>query len=54
MWSPGELAPIGNFFEWDGSYAKPTFDSKGVLLTDIDEHFYLYDSPETLHDNYDK
>ena len=26
----------GNFFEWDGSYPEPEFDSEGALLTDID------------------
>jgi outer membrane receptor for ferric coprogen and ferric-rhodotorulic acid len=31
-----ELAPVGNFFEWDGSYPEPAFDSTGFLLTDID------------------
>lgn len=31
----GELAPVGNFFEWDGSYPEPEFDD-GYLLTDID------------------
>jgi outer membrane receptor for ferric coprogen and ferric-rhodotorulic acid len=79
-----ELAPVGNFFEWDGSYPEPAFDD-GVLLTDIDsrqnglyvagrlvladplkaiagarystwktDHFYLYDSAETLHTDYEK
>jgi outer-membrane receptor for ferric coprogen and ferric-rhodotorulic acid len=32
----GALAPVGNFFEWDGSYAAPDFDPVGILLTDID------------------
>jgi outer membrane receptor for ferric coprogen and ferric-rhodotorulic acid len=31
----GELAPVGNFFEWDGSYPEPEFD-EGYLLNDID------------------
>ena len=31
-----DLAPVGNFFEWDGSYPEPVFDSTGFLLTDID------------------
>jgi len=84
-YAPGELAPVGNFFEWDGSYAKPDFDRTGVMLTDIDsqqnglyvagrftladrvtavagarystwdtDHYYLYDSSETLHDEYEK
>ena len=35
-YEPGELAPVGNFFDWDGSYARPDFDPVGVLLTDID------------------
>jgi outer membrane receptor for ferric coprogen and ferric-rhodotorulic acid len=34
--APDELAPVGNFFEWDGSYPAPAFDPAGVLLTDID------------------
>ena len=34
-YTPGELAPVGNFFEWDGAYPEPTFDD-GFLLTDID------------------
>ncbi|HEY6123588.1 MAG TPA: TonB-dependent siderophore receptor [Steroidobacteraceae bacterium] len=32
----GELAPVGNFFEWDGSYPEPVFETDGYLLTDID------------------
>jgi outer membrane receptor for ferric coprogen and ferric-rhodotorulic acid len=32
----GDLAPVGNFFEWDGSYAEPDFDDAGYLLNDID------------------
>ncbi len=32
----GALAPVGNFFEWDGSYAEPAFDAQGFLLQDID------------------
>jgi len=32
----GELAPVGNFFEWDGSYPEPAFDTTGYLLQDID------------------
>jgi len=32
----GELAPVGNFFEWDGSYPEPAFDATGFLLQDID------------------
>ena len=32
----GELAPVGNFFEWDGSYPEPDFDATGYLLQDID------------------
>jgi outer membrane receptor for ferric coprogen and ferric-rhodotorulic acid len=35
-YAPGELAPVGNFFEWDGLYPEPTFDADGILLTDID------------------
>jgi outer membrane receptor for ferric coprogen and ferric-rhodotorulic acid len=35
-YAPGEMAPVGNFFEWDGSYAEPEFDATGYLLTDID------------------
>jgi outer membrane receptor for ferric coprogen and ferric-rhodotorulic acid len=31
-----ELAAVGNFFEWDGSYAEPDFDDEGYLLNDID------------------
>jgi len=30
------LAPVGNFFEWDGSYPEPDFDTDGYLLTNID------------------
>jgi outer membrane receptor for ferric coprogen and ferric-rhodotorulic acid len=32
----GALAPVGNFFEWDGSYPEPDFDEEGYLLQDID------------------
>ena len=32
----GELPPVGNFFEWDGSYPEPDFDDEGYLLQDID------------------
>ena len=35
-YSHGDLPPVGNFFEWDGSYPEPVFDANGVLLTDID------------------
>jgi len=35
-YAPGEMAPVGNFFEWDGSYPEPTFDPTGVPLSDID------------------
>ena len=35
-YAPGEMAPVGDFFEWDGSYPEPTFDATGVLLSDID------------------
>jgi outer-membrane receptor for ferric coprogen and ferric-rhodotorulic acid len=35
-YAPGEMAPAGNFFEWDGSYPEPAFDPTGVLLSDID------------------
>jgi outer-membrane receptor for ferric coprogen and ferric-rhodotorulic acid len=31
----GELAPTGNFFEWDGSYPEPEFDAQGLRTTDI-------------------
>jgi len=31
-----DLAPVGNFFDWDGSYPEPAFDANGFLLTDID------------------
>jgi outer membrane receptor for ferric coprogen and ferric-rhodotorulic acid len=31
-----ELAPVGNFFEWDGTYPEPDFDEDGYLLNDID------------------
>jgi outer-membrane receptor for ferric coprogen and ferric-rhodotorulic acid len=33
---PEEIAPVGNFFEWDGSYPEPAFDPDGFLLTNID------------------
>ena len=32
----GDLAPMGNFFEWDGSYPKPEFDSEGILVNALD------------------
>ena len=32
----GELTPVGNFFEWDGSYPEPAFDAAGYLLQNID------------------
>jgi outer membrane receptor for ferric coprogen and ferric-rhodotorulic acid len=32
----GELPPVGNFFEWDGSYPEPDFDEEGYLLQDIE------------------
>ncbi|HYJ41219.1 MAG TPA: TonB-dependent siderophore receptor [Steroidobacteraceae bacterium] len=32
----GELPPVGNFFEWDGSYPEPVFDPTPILLTDVD------------------
>jgi len=32
---PDEIAPVGNFFDWDGSYPEPAFDPAGFLLTDI-------------------
>ena len=32
----GTLAPVGNFFEWDGSYPQPEFAQQGILLQDID------------------
>jgi outer membrane receptor for ferric coprogen and ferric-rhodotorulic acid len=38
------LPPVGNFFEWDGSYAEPDFDEDGFLLNDIDSRqngFYV-------------
>ncbi|HTU68172.1 MAG TPA: TonB-dependent siderophore receptor [Steroidobacteraceae bacterium] len=35
-YAPDTLAPVGNFFDWDGSYAKPAFDPVGVTLTDND------------------
>jgi outer membrane receptor for ferric coprogen and ferric-rhodotorulic acid len=81
----GELAPVGNFFEWDGAYPEPDFAGQGYLLQDIDsrqnglylagrfslsdpatlvagarvgtwksDHFYLYDSPEPFHTDYEK
>lgn len=34
-YAPGEMAPVGNFFEWDGSYPEPTFDGR-IPLSDID------------------
>jgi len=34
--APGDMAPVGNFFDWDGSYPNPGFDPTGFLLTDID------------------
>jgi outer membrane receptor for ferric coprogen and ferric-rhodotorulic acid len=40
----GELAPVGNFFEWDGSYPEPVFDTSGFLLQDINSRqngFYV-------------
>lgn len=32
----GELPDTGNFFNWDGSYPKPEFDSQGYLVSAID------------------
>ncbi len=32
----GELPDTGNFFKWDGSYARPQFDGEGYLVTAID------------------
>jgi len=29
----GDLAPMGNFFEWDGSYPKPEFDREGTVVS---------------------
>lgn len=31
-----EWPPVGNFFEWDGSYPHPNFDTEGYTVTDID------------------
>ncbi len=31
----GPLDPVGNFFEWDGSYREPSFADQGILLNDI-------------------
>ena len=33
--STSELAPTGNFFQWDGSYPRPDFDPQGTPLNDI-------------------
>jgi outer membrane receptor for ferric coprogen and ferric-rhodotorulic acid len=33
--TPGSYAPVGNFFEWDGSYPSPGFDPAGYRITDI-------------------
>ncbi len=30
----GDLAPTGNFFEWDGSYPQPVFDTQALRITD--------------------
>lgn len=32
----GELAPVGNFFEWDGSYPEPEFDREGTPVNALD------------------
>jgi len=43
-YAPGELAPVGNFFEWDGTYARPEFDADGFVLTNVDSRqsgFYV-------------
>ena len=34
-YAPGEMAEVGNFFEWDGSYAMPTF-GEGAHINDVD------------------
>ena len=35
-YAPGELAPVGNFFEWDGRYPEPAFSDEKIPLSDID------------------
>jgi outer membrane receptor for ferric coprogen and ferric-rhodotorulic acid len=34
-YTPGEMAPVGNFFEWDGTYPSPGFDPVGFQVADI-------------------
>lgn len=33
---PDPMLPIDNFFEWDGSYPRPAFDTEGFVESDID------------------
>lgn len=35
-YEPGEMAPVGDFLQWDGSYPEPSFDPDGVPLSDLE------------------